>query len=114
LFRQWIIVLVSSREGIGVASWWGTYFLKVNLLGRSSRVLVDEVASVLAAVGVFRERMPFRIGALGGGAGPYALRLAAAADDGDYFTRWRMIRDNRRWLLALNELRVGRISRPLA
>jgi putative transposase len=41
----------------------GTYFFTVNLLDRSSSLLVDEVATLRAAVGVARERLPFRIDA---------------------------------------------------
>jgi putative transposase len=70
----------------------GTFFFTVNLLDRSSRLLVDEVATLRASVHEVRERYPFQIDAWV--VLPEHMHCVWTLPEGDvdYPTRWRVIK----------------------
>jgi putative transposase len=70
----------------------GTYFFTVNLLDRSSRLLVDEIATLRASVAAARERLPFRIDAWVVLPDHMHCIWTLPPDDADYPSRWRMIK----------------------
>ena len=70
----------------------GTYFFTVNLLDRSSRLLVDEIATLRASVAVARDRLPFRINAWVVLPDHMHCIWTLPPDDADYPSRWRMIK----------------------
>ena len=70
----------------------GTYFFTVNLLDRSSRLLVDEIATLRASVAAARERLPFRIDAWVVLPDHMHCIWTLPPNDADYPARWRMIK----------------------
>jgi putative transposase len=70
----------------------GTYFFTVNLLDRSSRRLVDEVAALRAAVVTACKRLPFHIDAWVVLPEHLHCVLTLPPGDADYPARWRMIK----------------------
>jgi putative transposase len=70
----------------------GTYFFTANLLDRASRLLVDEVARLGAAIDLARERMPFSIEAWVVLPDHIHCISTLPPDDADDPARWRIIK----------------------
>jgi putative transposase len=70
----------------------GSYFFTVNLLDRSSRLLVEKIGQLRAAVAAARVRAPFQIDAWVVLPDHMHCIWTLPADDSDYPARWRMIK----------------------
>ncbi len=70
----------------------GTYFFTVNLLDRSSRLLVEEIALLRAAVKITRARLPFQIDAWVVLPDHMHCLWTLPPNDADYAARWRMLK----------------------
>jgi len=70
----------------------GTYFFTVNLADRSSRLLVERVAVLRRAVRTVKQRHPFEIVAWVVLPDHMHAVWTLPLDDGDFFTRWLLIK----------------------